>query len=61
MRKKKGNKKVHSTVKNHHNYFKPLLKDILFLTAETVLLPVSSEMLNCLLQDIMVSLRRGLK
>lgn len=23
----KGNKEVHFTVKNHHNYFKPFLKD----------------------------------
>lgn len=36
---RKGNKGEHSTVKNHHNYFKPLLNDILFLTAETVLFP----------------------
>lgn len=57
--KNKENKDVHSTVKNH-SYFKPLLKDILFLTTETVL-PVSSEMLNYLLKDIMVSLRKGLK
>lgn len=60
MGQKKGNKDAHSTAKNH-SYFGPLLKDILFLTTETVLLPASSEMLNYLLKDIMVSLRKGLK